>query len=555
MKHKNLILRRHLAYVKSQLETESTSSRHRPRLKEERQHRLTEEKIAIQKSLDAIVYPVLTFPVEITGEIFMRCLPELPAHPSGTIAPMLTPRLWAALEVARWAGPNLALLVHLWFGRAGGAPKSLSLQLPFSRCPNSFFGAGVDCCPSSSLFTDHWTHLSSFRGSDFTPAECLALLSRAPRLAHCSFDDLEDSPLPSTPASRLVLANLEHLSLKPCIRSSLLLLDSITCPALRSFQLHSGMRSSTDTIVIPFLKRAPYIEAFTTTFYADPEILIAMLNAMPTLTFLRVIAQETTTFHLLRLLGESPTFLPHNTNIFLSPYTGIGWTDSQVKTLVDAVTSRWEAKLTAQLLDFEFALRRPALHDRIVACVSGLKSKGMRIHETCPGGCPAMIWKRCRWAGSRGLKVLNYWKSVDRFYCVKSNLISLHAVVNTELAAIRAWSPFKVSVIQGSRDWLPSAVKLLLPTYLQLNSRLAKGQTQNLAPSGDAAPNVPLRSPSNYLGLSGEHHLPGAAATSSTQEWARFPSGASRRAHRIGEKEIHPLALTSRTQVAISVAP
>ncbi|KAJ7166753.1 hypothetical protein C8R46DRAFT_876343, partial [Mycena filopes] len=56
----------------------------------------------------AIVYPVLALPVEITGEIFMRCLPEFPAHPSGTIAPMLltricrqwrniacsTPRLW-----------------------------------------------------------------------------------------------------------------------------------------------------------------------------------------------------------------------------------------------------------------------------------------------------------------------------------------------------------------------------------------------------------------------------------------------------------------------------
>ncbi|KAJ7166752.1 hypothetical protein C8R46DRAFT_869441, partial [Mycena filopes] len=105
--------------------------------------RLTEEKIAIQESLDSTVYPILTIPFEITAEIFVHCLPEFPGH-SGTVAPMLltrvcrqwrniacsAPRLWAALEVARWAGPNLALLVHLWFGRAGGAPKSLSLQLP-----------------------------------------------------------------------------------------------------------------------------------------------------------------------------------------------------------------------------------------------------------------------------------------------------------------------------------------------------------------------------------------------------------------------------------------
>ncbi|KAJ7762607.1 hypothetical protein B0H16DRAFT_1263925, partial [Mycena metata] len=72
------------------------------------QRRLTEEKITIQRSLDSIVYPVLTLPVEITTEIFVRCLPRYSAYPSGNVAPMLlgricrqwrniacsTPRLW-----------------------------------------------------------------------------------------------------------------------------------------------------------------------------------------------------------------------------------------------------------------------------------------------------------------------------------------------------------------------------------------------------------------------------------------------------------------------------
>ncbi|KAJ7185368.1 hypothetical protein C8R46DRAFT_859589, partial [Mycena filopes] len=72
------------------------------------QRRLTEEKIAIQKSLDSTVYPILTLPVEITAAIFVHCLPEFPGHPSRTVAPMLlgricrrwrniacsTPRLW-----------------------------------------------------------------------------------------------------------------------------------------------------------------------------------------------------------------------------------------------------------------------------------------------------------------------------------------------------------------------------------------------------------------------------------------------------------------------------
>ncbi|KAJ7181065.1 hypothetical protein C8R46DRAFT_839742, partial [Mycena filopes] len=65
------------------------------------------------ESLESTVYPILTLPVEITAEIFGHCLPDTPAPPSSTIAPMLltricqqwrsiacgTPRLWAALRL------------------------------------------------------------------------------------------------------------------------------------------------------------------------------------------------------------------------------------------------------------------------------------------------------------------------------------------------------------------------------------------------------------------------------------------------------------------------
>ncbi|KAJ7464347.1 hypothetical protein FB451DRAFT_1489528, partial [Mycena latifolia] len=59
------------------------------RLHEERQRRLTNEKTAIQESIDRIVYPILTIPVEITSEIFLHCLPDEPQQPSESTAPML----------------------------------------------------------------------------------------------------------------------------------------------------------------------------------------------------------------------------------------------------------------------------------------------------------------------------------------------------------------------------------------------------------------------------------------------------------------------------------
>ncbi|KAJ7166780.1 hypothetical protein C8R46DRAFT_841325, partial [Mycena filopes] len=59
---------------------------------EERRRRLT-EKIAIQKSLDSTVYPILTIPVELTADIFVHCLPDTLAPASSTIAPMLLTRI------------------------------------------------------------------------------------------------------------------------------------------------------------------------------------------------------------------------------------------------------------------------------------------------------------------------------------------------------------------------------------------------------------------------------------------------------------------------------
>ncbi|KAJ7181111.1 hypothetical protein C8R46DRAFT_866318, partial [Mycena filopes] len=91
--------------------------------------------------------PILTIPFETTAEIFVHCLPELPAQPSGTIAPMLlaricrqwrniacsTPRLWATLRAVfhRAIRPNFQLLVSEWLRRSHAAPVYLDLTIPY----------------------------------------------------------------------------------------------------------------------------------------------------------------------------------------------------------------------------------------------------------------------------------------------------------------------------------------------------------------------------------------------------------------------------------------
>ncbi|KAJ7752890.1 hypothetical protein B0H16DRAFT_1317119, partial [Mycena metata] len=69
-------------------------------LEDERQRKLAREKHTIRLSLlqeksriegflQTLTYPVLTLPVKITSEIFIRCLPEKLVEPNHEIAPLL----------------------------------------------------------------------------------------------------------------------------------------------------------------------------------------------------------------------------------------------------------------------------------------------------------------------------------------------------------------------------------------------------------------------------------------------------------------------------------
>lgn len=120
------------------------------RLQKERQRRLTEERTRLQAYLNHIIYPILSIPAELTSEIFLHCLADKPIVPSASRAPMLLgmvcrqwrsiahgdPRLWTSLNLGRWDGPGVDLLVREWLARARRMPLFLNVVLPESwvRC-------------------------------------------------------------------------------------------------------------------------------------------------------------------------------------------------------------------------------------------------------------------------------------------------------------------------------------------------------------------------------------------------------------------------------------
>ncbi|KAJ7639337.1 hypothetical protein FB45DRAFT_425045 [Roridomyces roridus] len=102
----------------------------------------------LQLRLDALTYPVLTLPLEITSEIFLHCLPVVHSGVDGistSEAPLLllricrqwrrialsTPALWSRLGIDVPRRENHATdIVDTWLGRAGQCPLSVTVKGP-----------------------------------------------------------------------------------------------------------------------------------------------------------------------------------------------------------------------------------------------------------------------------------------------------------------------------------------------------------------------------------------------------------------------------------------
>ncbi|KAJ6513500.1 hypothetical protein DFH09DRAFT_1288241 [Mycena vulgaris] len=435
MNLQNLRLRLRLSETEDQLlhiEAETHENRRSSTAKlqkvlslKERQRRLNNEKTSIEEALDLITYPILSIPVEITSEIFLHCLPDEPQLPSVSVAPMLLgaicrdwrsiahgdPQLWNALKIATW-NSSRSTLVQDWLLRAGSTPFSLTLIFPrlWDRCSCPFFRPSGGHCPSlgSSVFTDTWKYLTSFRGDFFIPTESITLLSLSPMLVRCELMNV-DEPEKGDPATAIVITHplLTNLTLASdpeykdntgCLR----ILRSLNLPRLRTLNLSCSLPRANSSL-LSFLARSPEIQKFTARLdrlNAEYGGISSFLSAMPSVTTLSLHLHCGGVFlQILSLLTNAP-LLPHVQSITFSVRSRVSWEEVFADILVNALTSRWEVTAgVAKLLDFEFNFtfnlddddEEPDI-DEIVKHVWELTENGMNIHV----GPPEASWfKRC----------------------------------------------------------------------------------------------------------------------------------------------------------------
>ncbi|KAK7032716.1 F-box domain-containing protein [Favolaschia claudopus] len=123
---------------------------------------LTLKRQSLQAASDAIIYPVLSLPLEITAEIFVRCLPAATyVSPSISDAPLLltqvchqwreialgTPTLWQSLA---FKDQDVSTkLLTLWLSRSGVLPISLSVTCWDKLRTGALFAAALQ-------FVDRW---------------------------------------------------------------------------------------------------------------------------------------------------------------------------------------------------------------------------------------------------------------------------------------------------------------------------------------------------------------------------------------------------------------
>ncbi|KAJ6544576.1 hypothetical protein DFH09DRAFT_1389882 [Mycena vulgaris] len=230
---------------------------------------LEQRKSDIQSDLNSILDPLARVPLELSSDIFLRCLPDKP-FPHATPAPLLflnvcrswskiaisTPRLWAAIR-AEYPGLDFAKSMDRWACRAGSLPLSITLcgRLNLDLCDSVRQNAyrvqtlelhllsGNELGKITTAFPSLKALIIARDDEDVRAAgsysldgrECIDILRGAPYLLDCTLRELHNgSSVVGGKPDRLTHSNLKHLQVTG---SSALMLRSLTLPALESLDI------------------------------------------------------------------------------------------------------------------------------------------------------------------------------------------------------------------------------------------------------------------------------------------------------------------------------
>ncbi|KAJ7509575.1 hypothetical protein B0H11DRAFT_2421557 [Mycena galericulata] len=386
---------------------------------------LQQNKINVQRQLNTIRDPVARLPLEISSEIFVRCLPPFP-EPGAHHVPMLflnicnawtnialsIPALWAAINIVFPRAEGFTELLATWLKRARTRPLSVSLSNNFDDSDGIIpfiWRHGqqlkhLEICCNQEDDEDEIIHILGcsspgplplletltvqcliYEADDlsYRGLEILELLRLAPNLVECMFhyvrpvhgvDDIEES---------LVHPGLRRLMFGDGVNdpeSDDRILTCLTTPGLEA--LSASMHISSDELW-SFLKRSsPPLQELVLgggLDYDNLDGLHGCLRLIPTLVRLEFWWWPET-HDLEELFGASPSgLLPNLRSLSIRLASGATLSDFWWETLLGVLQAR-RTKMKFAYLESGRQLSSSKLTANILAAFRELMAGGMKVY-------------------------------------------------------------------------------------------------------------------------------------------------------------------------------
>ncbi|KAJ6453158.1 hypothetical protein C8R45DRAFT_915918 [Mycena sanguinolenta] len=359
-----------------------------------------------QRDLNATLDPMARLPLEISSDIFVRCLPDFP-RPQKREAPMLflnicriwhriatsTPSLWTSIALRH---PN-AICLELWLGRA----KTLPLSIRGYLTPSAGF-AVKQHAPHIKILQLGFTQLTRMvaplvafpllaklvveeSDTQASRPEFLEILRAAPALVDCEFlptlwDALpieeSRSPIPLTHSflRRFRLGGWR----KPRSRNASCMLKYLTLPALETLTI-KDLDLPTTEFVSFFTRSSPALRSLSISGLGDHN-LDQSLRLVPSIADLSLAFTdpEVDPFLVLRdsVLAPDQSFLSDLRDLCIHASFSL---DVDYDLVISALSAR-RAVPHASLQSFRFTSLNPKPRPNIIAAFRHLaKDSGLRI--------------------------------------------------------------------------------------------------------------------------------------------------------------------------------
>ncbi|KAJ7490720.1 hypothetical protein FB451DRAFT_1079486 [Mycena latifolia] len=391
---------------------------------------LERQKSDVQSDLNSILDPMARLPLEVSSDIFMRCLLDhaIP-FPHPIFAPMLltrvcrswnklaisTPSLWASIRITTPSALAWKELTELWFDRASNSPLIISLSGPLHPDVRQSVHQNAHRVQSLDLYLlsgdeleEIATPLHSLKsliigqgtgGEDDEEQECYSrdarecveMLRAAPDLVDCTLVDILHSGSFNDSFPQLTHSGLKHLRLGLFHgRNSALILRSLTLPALESL-FFTFMDIKYDHFLGFLTRSIPPLKTLEMAAFQDSDWsnggLERLFRLLPSLTDLRLtfhsrVPSQNPSFFEVLAIGSPPLFLPNLSNLTMST-AAFGVDRLQFRKLVAALSAR-RACRQSQMDAFRLVLRSRSvtatLPADILVDLRQLVADGMRIH-------------------------------------------------------------------------------------------------------------------------------------------------------------------------------